>query len=93
MEQIHNSIDKNKDKILRFLRSLISFKSINPSKNHIPEILGAMDYVSEFMEDLGGKNVVHETKNGVPILTSLFSSDSHSDSTKKLESKRKEKWK
>ena len=83
MEKILESIEKNKDKLFRYLSNLISFKTINPSDDYYNEIHNCINYIMVLMEDLGAKSEIIKTKNNIPILICIFPGK-NSDSNKKL---------
>ena len=83
MEKILDSIDKNSDKIFRFLSNLISFKTINPSDDYINEIHNCINYIMVLMEDLGATSQIIKTKGNIPILICSFPG-SNLNSSKKL---------
>ncbi|MHA1798913.1 MAG: M20 family metallopeptidase [Candidatus Helarchaeota archaeon] len=72
MDTILNSIEKNKDKIFRYLSSLIKFKTINPSKDYIYEINNIIEFTRDYLEDLGAKCEVLKESSDIPILICNF---------------------
>ncbi|NHI91098.1 MAG: M20 family peptidase [Candidatus Lokiarchaeota archaeon] len=83
MEKIFTSIDKNKDKINRYLSNLISFKTINPSNDYKIEIHNCLNYLMGLMEDLGANSQIIKSKGNIPILISSFKGK-NSDENKTL---------